>query len=273
MLNLRRQRGLSLVELMVGTAISLVLVAAALAVYARSIQGGAVSGNLVQLNQSMRSIMNVIDYDLHRAGYSANAAAGSTTNAFNQRTTTGTDVHISAGNDCILYSFDLSGDGAYTSANELFGFRFNSTTKQVEVLDQAGANPASWTSQVTNCAAFSRLPMNLPGAVVVNGLSFSTEGSQCLAFAPETFTPSDAATFNRWRLQGMNYLAACDIDAVTRAPLGTHNAGSGFSVNAAFTARAEIRQIVVRLDATHARDSALRRTLTRTIRIRNDRAI
>lgn len=269
---LKRQNGLGLVELMVGIAISMVIITAALAVHARSIQGGAVSGNLVQLNQAMRSIMNVIDYDVHRSGYSASAAAGSPANAFNVRLTNGTDIHVSPGNDCILYSFDLSGDGNFANTTELFGFRFNSATRQVEVLNQAGPSPASWTSQADNCAALSWLPMNLPSSVVINGLSFSTEGSQCLAFVPESFTPNDSTTFEKWRLVNMNHAAACDVDSGTRIPLGSTDRSPTFSVDPRFNARAEVRQIVVSLTATHARDSSISRTLTHTIRVRNDRS-
>lgn len=269
---LKRQNGLGLVELMVGVAISMVIITAALAVHARSIQGGAVSGNLVQLNQTMRSIMNVIDYDVRRSGYSGTAAAGSQDNQFTRRAVNGTDIHISPTNDCILYSFDLSGEGSFSSATELFGFRFNSVTRQVEVLNQAGPSPASWASQVDNCAALSWLPMNLPKTVVINALSFSTEDSQCIAFAPESFTPGDPTTFERWRLVNMNHAAACDSDSGTRIPLGTTDRGPTFVVASKFTNRAEIRQIVVRMTATHARDSAISRTLTHTIRVRNDRS-
>lgn len=282
---LRRQRGVSLVELMVGLAISLVLVAAAVTVYARAIQGSATSGNLVQLNQAMRSIMNVMEFDIRRAGYSASAAAGTPNNTFSTRSATGTDLYISstnpptAVNDCILYSFDLDSDGVFAAnKREIFGFRYNRATRQVEVLNQspttAGKVPADWTSQSCADPNLEWQALNLPDIVQVTALSFSTEGSQCLAFAPETFTPSNAATFARWTLSGANTAAACDLDA-GGAPVGTYTAPTGttFPLASTLKARVEVRQVLVRLVAQHARDTTLSRTLTHVIRVRNDRAV
>ncbi len=281
---LRRQRGVSLVELMVGLAISLVLVAAAVAVYARALQGSATSGNLVQLNQAMRSIMNVMEFDIRRAGYSASAAAGTTNNTFSTRSATGTDLYVSstnaptAVNDCILYSFDLDSDGAFAAnKREIFGFRYNRATRQVEVLNQSptatGKVAADWTSQSCADPNLDWQALNLPDTVQVTALSFSTEGSQCLAFSPETYTPNDPATFARWTLTGTNTAAACDLGA-GGAPAGTYAAATGTTFPLASTLKAlvEVRQVTVRLVAQHARDTTLTRTLTHTIRVRNDRA-
>ncbi len=279
MLKRRRQAGLSLVELMVGLAISLMLVAAAVAVYARAIQGSATSANLVQLNQAMRSVMNVVEFDVRRAGYSASSAAGTPNNIFSTRSANGTDIYVSAANDCILYSFDLDSDGLFdTGKQEIFGFRYNATTRQVEVLNQrptaAGKAAADWTSDSCADTKLDWQAMNLPDIVEVTGLSFSTEGSQCLAFAPETYTPQNPATFARWALSGTNHAAACELNAA-RSPVGTYTAPAGtvFPLPSALTAQVEVRQVIVELAARHARDSDIQRTLRQVIRVRNDRAI
>ncbi len=282
---LRRQQGVSLVELMVGLAIALVLVAAAVTVYARAIQGSATSSNLVQLNQSMRSIMTVIEFDVRRAGYSASAAAGTPNNEFSTRSANGTDIYISSTNpptsvnDCILYSFDLDSDGVFApNKREIFGFRYNPTSRQVEVLNQnptaAGKVPADWTSHSCADPNLDWQALNLPDIVQVMALSFSTEDSQCLAFSPETFTPNDPATFAQWRLTGANTAAACDLGP-GGAPAGTYAAAAGttFPLASSLKARVEVRQIRVRLVAQHARDATLSRTLTHIIRVRNDRAV
>lgn len=281
---LKRQRGISLVELMVGLAISLILVAAAVTVYARAIQGSATSGNLVQLNQAMRSIMNVIEFDIRRAGYSASAAAGTTNNTFSTRSAQGTDIYLSSTNpptsvnDCIFYSFDRDSDGIFSpNKREIFGFRFNRATRQVEVLNQnpttPGKVPADWTSHACTDPNLDWQALNMPDTVQVTSLTFSTEGSQCLAFSPETFTPNNPATFASWTLSGANIAAACEFNA-SGVPAGTYTAPPGtiFPLASTLKSRVEVRQIVVRLGAQHTRDATISRTLTQTIRVRNDRA-
>ena len=71
MLIISRQRGFSLVELMVGIVVGLFVVLVASAVYLNVITSSADSTRLAKLNQDMRSIMDIMTYDLHRAGFSA----------------------------------------------------------------------------------------------------------------------------------------------------------------------------------------------------------
>lgn len=288
----RKQGGFSLVELMVGITVGLFVVIAASAVYLNTFASSSVSTHLVKLNQNMRSIMDIIVFDIHRAGAWGGAAAGGGGNLFTRRVGDGrtetviSDLYVSTDNKCILYSFDVNQDGAVdtsaTATSEFFGFRYNSNTQRIEVLDQTVGTPVTNTSSsIANCNAHSWQAVNLPNEVVVTALTFSTVGSQCLAFNPATFTPGNTATFVQWQLTATNSsVAACDttISSGSTVPLaatGAYSSLSGGAVTIAstITGRAEIRQIVVTLTAQHARDATLTRTLTETIRVRNDRVI
>lgn len=63
------QKGLSLVELMIGIAISLILLTGVLTVMLRVTTGGAESVTSTRLNQQLRSSLDQVSKDLQRAGY------------------------------------------------------------------------------------------------------------------------------------------------------------------------------------------------------------
>ncbi len=280
----RRQQGLGLVELLVGVAIALILITGATLVYVNSLRASTTSTTLAQVNQALRGMMTVIANDLQRAGYSESAAAGAASNPFTVRMNPAagaaiTDVFVSADQRCILYTFDLDLDGT-VDANEFFGFWFDADRREMKVLNQAGGSPVTDTSAVGNCGAYSWQPMNLPATVRVDSATFATGGSQCIAYVPNAYNPASApgpANFVRWTLDPgqANYRAACDtsVAAGVATPLGLLPAGTAVSVAAAQTGRAEVRQVIVTMRATHARDPAATRELQTTVRLRNDRTM
>lgn len=280
-----RQRGLSLVELLVGVAIALVLIAGASVVYVNSLRATTTSSAVSRVNQDLRAIMSIIENDLHRAGFWAQAAVGQTTNPFMVRTggagAKSTDIYVSADRRCVLYTFDLDLDGT-VDANEFFGFRFDDNTKQLMVLDRTSSNLPDDTSNVSNCAPYAWVPMNFPATISLSDVTFGTGGSQCIAFDPATFNPASApgVSYTRWRLDPSqaqaNYRAGCDTTNAG-VPLGTPllpaSAAnpSAPAVPSTQTRRSEVRQIIVSITATHTRDSAAKRTIESVIRLRNDR--
>ncbi|MFD0668533.1 PilW family protein [Ramlibacter sp. MAHUQ-53] len=291
MLRRTQQRGLSLVELLVGVAIALVLIAGASLVYVNSLRATTTSNAMSRVNQDLRAIMSVIENDLHRAGFWGRAAAGMTNNPFMVRSSAAgvnnTDLHISADYRCVLYTFDLDVDGV-VDEQEFFGFWFDSTNRRLMVLNQAGTSKVSNTAAITKCEDYSWLPMNYPGTVNLQDVTFQTGGSQCIAFAPDTFDPAGTpgVTYTRWYLTPedlslkppttpTNHHAACDLNA--GAPAGTPKLPASAlvpgspTVPAGQTGRAEVRVVIVTLRAAHAKDSGSTRTLETAVRLRNDR--
>ncbi len=64
-----RQRGINLVELLVGIAVSLVLLSGVLSVFLHITTSGGEVVQSTRLNQQMRSAMDLMSRELHRAGY------------------------------------------------------------------------------------------------------------------------------------------------------------------------------------------------------------
>lgn len=158
------QRGISLVELMVGIAVSLILLTGVLSVTLRiNVSSGEVV-KTARLNQQLRGTLDLMSKEIQRAGYlawdGANAWAPDVDGNYVDSNIDGNvdilDFYTAAipeindigevslfsfatpGNaataastcstncDCILYSYDIDSDGSVNTGQfELFGFRFN----------------------------------------------------------------------------------------------------------------------------------------------------
>ena len=138
MLNLSsitKQQGITIVELLVALLISTFLLASILGFYILSVQNSKETLTMIRLNQELHMIMDVMENQIRRAGYWANATndigTGALTNPFMQPDT---NIKISNNNECILFSYDENNDGALpalgTSDDERFGFRLSNNTVQ-----------------------------------------------------------------------------------------------------------------------------------------------
>lgn len=122
-----RQRGLSIIELMVGVAIGLFIVAGGSKLLADGLVGNRRVIIESRLSQDLRSATDIIARDLRRAGYWGNALAGATPavppNNYRQMQlteltpATGTAFSLEYG-----YSRDVVEDDVITPATEQFGF-------------------------------------------------------------------------------------------------------------------------------------------------------
>jgi len=144
MLTAQRQRGVTLVELMVGSVISLVTLATVVTVYSATAQHASRQLQETNLRKQLFTLAELLATDVRRAGY----------RKFDPRTTSvshnpfqlpGNRLRIGAmggqpANSCILYSYDLDTDGLVGTGRcgtgpcgalsdddnvEQFGFRFN----------------------------------------------------------------------------------------------------------------------------------------------------
>lgn len=145
------QRGLSLVELMIGMALGLMLLSGVVSMTVKIHAAHSLSVKMSRLNQQMRSTLDVMVRDLQRAGYvnwraaldhcasydgEVADASWSATDLYECVTPVLSDMGqlmpeslYDDGSDCVLYSYDLDGDGGRSSADfELFGFKLSGGT-------------------------------------------------------------------------------------------------------------------------------------------------
>ena len=262
----RHQAGISLVELLVGLAVSLVVLGGISTVYLNSSRGARLMSAANQLNQDMRSVMDIMVNDIRRAGHWASATSGA--NPFTAATAI---PQIAAAGNCILYSYDATFAGgtagsvdSNVSYMDFFGFRLANGAVQTLL---PTANLSS-TATATTCAT-DNLWENLtdPRAVTVTALTLDTVGSQCIAFIPSTYSAANTTTFTAWTATAGAIGPACDATTLGSPGLvsGTFPANSNTFV--------ETRQINITLSALSVVDSTLTGSLTETALVRNNRVI
>ncbi|SME94202.1 PilW family protein [Pseudogulbenkiania subflava] len=116
MLTRSRQRGISLIELMVSVGISLVLLLGMTSFLTTSLKSNTSTMKAARLNQELRAIMLLISRDVRRAGYWGNASSGVGVGSAAYSNPFGTVNVATPG--CLLYSYDRDGDGSQGSAEQ-----------------------------------------------------------------------------------------------------------------------------------------------------------
>lgn len=256
MLN-HRQRGVSLLELMIGIAVGLLVVASSLVIYLNGARGGTDSLRANRFNQDVREIMNIMVNDIRRAGYWADAAAGTA----NPYMLDANNIRIVG--SCILFSYDAVFDNAavgVTNGADFFGYRLNGGTLQM--LDNTVA--AHNSTAATFCGnGGTWVNLTDPGEITVTGLTFSTAGSRCLTYNPATYDSANAATYPApWTLPAGSTVSACDPTAT----------GYPSPAPAATNVFIETREIQITLTAQHASEATYTRTINESVSVRNNRA-
>lgn len=264
MLNLHaraRQRGLSIVELMVGITVGLIVLLGASGMYLGASRSGQDSVRANRLNQDLRAVMDIMVSDIRRAGFFGNAAGG-TVNPF---TGTATNISVKAGLDCILYTYDATWNGSVPGTInpgvDFAGFRLSGGA--VQVLNSTTLNDTG-----AACADQAWENLTDPSVLEVTALRFDYADSKCIVFDPQTYRPTVPATYGDWSVPSDNTAGnthACDTAMPAPFP-------SGF-VPAAGNSRAEARQVRIRITARHTADATLVRGLEETVQVRNHRVI
>jgi type IV pilus assembly protein PilW len=136
-LRARPQRGISLIELMVGLTVGLMVTAGAISLFATNVsQSRRVVAN-ARLEQDLRNIADLITRDLRRAGYWGNAIKGTVAVGAGAATTANPYVSVSPSSSDtdgqIIYSFSRGTEDDAKGDEETFGFRRNSEDGSVEM--------------------------------------------------------------------------------------------------------------------------------------------
>lgn len=146
---MKRQLGLSIVELMITITLGLLLMAALTAVFANTIGVNSRSLKLSQLHEEATAAMELMVSDLRRAGYRGDAAKlvydpTNASTAFNNTIVIG-QLTGEAPNSCILFAYDADGDGSHDGASENFGYRVSNGQLQRRQ-NSAGCDSGGWQS-------------------------------------------------------------------------------------------------------------------------------
>lgn len=258
--NIIKQRGVTLIELLIGLAVGMFVVSGVLTVYVATIESTSDTIAQSRLNQEVMTLMNVMSTDIRRAGYWAGSnpddIAG---NPFNQSGSTALDVRDVSSNtsfftaarvvagtasgDCITYSYDADEDES-VDLDELFGFQLIGTDIWMRTsCDNGGVNDCTVaTSASCELGAWQRITDN--STIRINTLTFSASGSYCI----NTTVQDDPSTNS----------------------VDEHNCYESVPTASSGEATGEIRKIDIILNADLLNDPAVDASMNINVRVRND---
>lgn len=164
---------------MVVLAINTVLFAGLIAIFIANVDHYTNVVDINRLNQQLQSTLDLMSDEIKRAGYSATASndvgLDQNTNPFMTATT---DISVNAANNCILFTYDHSGDGALPSISssyddERYGFRLTNQAVQGRppgASFSCAASASAWENLTdTNYVTISNLTFTLTQNTVTTG--------------------------------------------------------------------------------------------------------
>jgi len=259
-----RQRGLTMVELLVGMAVGLVVIGGAVSLYLSSVRSSSDTLRGSKLNQEVNALLNVVVNDVRRAGYWGAVVGGQfDQNPFSQENATVLTVIDDMASDtvqgptgqgeCLVYSYDatyLPGNAAgAVETTDLFGFRLNGTTVQMRqsgVVDGAACVGGTCNS----CQNGTWQNVTDPNLIQITSLNFDLSNSQCLnASEPNTVDDDGDGAIDELD----------EFDCYATVP-----------PNGSEEATVETREVVVTVTGQLASDASSQVTATQSIRVRND---
>ena len=262
--NISRQRGLTLVEVLVGLIVGVIVIGGALVIYSSSVQSSNNTLRTSRLNQEVAGLMLVMTNDIRRAGYWENVAADQfQLNPFSQPATTTLQVRDDMTNNavqpptgqgtCITYAYDatyLAGNAPGVVDNtDLFGFRLNGGVVQMR---QSGTvdGTACVGGTCNSCVNGAWANVTDANLIEVTALNFDLSNSACLNAAEPNLVDDNGD-------------GVIDDDAEFNCYATVPTAGSGDTT-------AESREVRITVTARLANDIATQATATQTVTVRND---
>ena len=123
-MRLSKQKGMSLMEVLIAMSVSLVVTASMIALMANSLGSTARIVNMTKLSDDLRTTMQMMTRDVRRSSYNANSMfcyANTNCRSAVDATVAG-DITINGGNNCFTFLLDRDHDGDSTE-NDAGGFR------------------------------------------------------------------------------------------------------------------------------------------------------
>ncbi len=233
----QRERGMSIVELLVGVAVGLIVVTGAIKLMVDTLGSNRRMLLETRVNQDLRAAADLIARDIRRAGYWQNATSGVFSTTGSGTVTVNPYINIALSSNVIEYQFARDADNT------------------VQPVEQAGFRLTGGVLEFKNGAG-SWQPMTDPTVVTITGLTINPLATPRVTelytyCACLTKLTCDAAQFQ----PGGTYYDPTDPTnpATPRRPTLT------------------IRQFDIVLAGRSATDPSVQREISESVRVRNDR--
>lgn len=263
-LSRQRQKGLTIVELLVGLAVGVLVIGGAITMYTGSIRSSTETLRASKLNQEVAALMNVITNDVRRAGYWEFAGpVDFEDNPFNQPNATALVVIDDMTNDavqaargqgtCLVYAYDATYQAGNTpnaiDSTDLFGFRLNGTV--VQMRESGVVDGASCVGGTCNsCQNGTWRNVTDPNLIEITDLSFDLSASECINSSEPNGEDDDADG---------------TVDEIDEA-----DCYATIPANGSGEATAETKQVLVTITGRLADDTSTQITAQQSVGVRND---
>lgn len=250
--NMKKQAGYTLIEIMIALLLGLIIVAATITIYITTIRGSTDTIRSARLNHDLESVMTLMVNDIKRAGYWGGAVinADSRDNPF---TVASTNLNIIGGN-CILYTYDGGSgntggvphsDNGTVDSDEFYGFKFTNNSIQMRI---TGTN-------TTDCDDGTWQEFIDGNQLNITALQFSIAA-----------LTAQAAAGGVPALPALNGTSRC-INVTT----DVSSDGIACGDTAAANDNVAVKRVVnIRLAGTLDADASVTKTLSSTVKVRND---
>jgi prepilin peptidase dependent protein B len=173
-----KPKGFTLIELMVALVINALIFIFLIGIFANNLTHYNLTLNTNRLNQQLEEIMQIMTFDIRRAGYWANAsnniATNTNTNPF-QSSSGGTDIAING--SCITFTYDHNSNGTLpgvnsTSDDERYGYRLNGIYIQTRPWGanfNCGASANAWENMNDSTITITTLTFTLNSSTITTG--------------------------------------------------------------------------------------------------------
>jgi len=262
---LQKIRGFNLIELMIAMMLGLIVIGGALSIYIATIRSSSDVVKAARLNYDLDSVMQLMNNDIRRAGFSGGAIVGAdilnnsfmaTATSINIRTLAAPTADPSPNSgDCILYSYDVDdGDNATSpelpdglvNTNEYFGFK----------LDRGAIWIRYSGSNTTSCADGLWERITDENDVLITHLQFNFLPIAAQVAVANTHPALSALTATS---RCLNYTTNITTNALTCAVVVSGNY------------IAQKRTVNIHLSGYVSGDFGVLKSLSSSIQIRNDR--
>lgn len=227
------QRGVSLIELLVGVAVGLTVLTGAVKLMSDTLDSNRRLVLETRVNQNLRAAADLIVRDLRRAGYWSNAVNGVFSSTGATAPTPNPHRSIDLESNVIRYTFDRDSNNSVEAA-EWAGYRLNNGALEFLVSRDAASDTDSWQpitdAKVLTITTLTITPLATPRVIELY--------TYCSCLTKLTCTAADFQGAGTW---------------------------------AADRPRLTIRQFDIVLAGQAANDPSIQREIRESVRVRNDR--
>jgi type IV pilus assembly protein PilW len=280
-MSIKQQKGLTLIELMIGLLVGAIVAAGAISIFTGSVRNSTDNINLTRLNQDLRAMMDIMERDIRRAGFVTSDPQTNLNSVLNNPFFSATtDIAIydpgPVQGTCIVYAYnrddndanndDVIGDIETPSAvdsNERLGFRLDSGG-ELDMRKYGATNEnctvgAEWENITEPEVEITALTFALEDKVL-NVTSIMTDADSDGCLDGDDQNPTTASSSCKTGNYGNGF---CDSGEACNTCSNTGVSGD--------PACLYIRTITITLAGRLRNDPPVTQTISEQVRVRNDK--